>query len=113
MEAEALVGEARLRALLERIGDEELLGLVRRLPEAEREVVLMQRTLELDVEELAAVLDRTSAEVRNLQGRVAASLHQCLAALDRAPTGERRTEHWTRRLNQAGVLRERRFALMR
>jgi RNA polymerase sigma-70 factor (ECF subfamily) len=95
------------------IADRDLLVLVERLPLAQRQVLLLRFMLDLPAAEVGEILGRTPVEVRKLQHRAMVFLRERLAALGRTPRGERIRSPWRRRKAQVGVLRERRYALLR
>ena len=96
---------------LEWITDRELLMFVERLPEVQRQVLLLRFMLGLSAAEVAQVLDRSYEDVRQLQSRALRFLRARLEALGR--TGTRGHHARTRRRpRQAWVLRTRRFSLL-
>jgi RNA polymerase sigma-70 factor (ECF subfamily) len=96
--------------VLDWISDREVLLLVRRLPLAQRQVLMMRYMVGLDTSQIAAILERTPTDVRTLEYRARRFLRQRLASLGRDPrTGARiRMRRWPK---TATVLRARRFAL--
>ena len=96
------------------IADRDLLILVERLPLVQRQVLLLRFMLDLPAAEVGEILGRSPVEVRKLQHRAMIFLRERLAALGRTPrSGDRIRSPWRRRKAQVGVLRERRFALVR
>jgi RNA polymerase sigma-70 factor (ECF subfamily) len=98
-------------ATLEWISDRELLMFVERLPLAQRQVLMLRYVLDLSNSEIAAVLDRTTNEVRVLQHRAMRFLQDRLVALGRTPRTGRQVR-MARCHPKAAVLRTRRFALI-
>jgi RNA polymerase sigma-70 factor (ECF subfamily) len=92
------------------ITDRDLLLFVERLPEAQRQVLVLRYMLDLTTAEIAQVLGRTSADVRSLHHRGLTFLRARLAALGRAPEAGRgiKMRAWPR---PAPVIRRRRFVL--
>lgn len=97
--------------VLEWITDTDLLVLVERMPQAQRQVLMLRYMLGLSCPEVAAVLDRSPDAVRQLQQRALRFLRERLTALGRRP------ERATSRLTMAGffqpssVIMSRRLAL--
>jgi hypothetical protein len=78
---------------------------------AQRQVLVLRYMLDLPYSEIAAILDRTPAEVRKLQHRAISFLRARLTAVRRAPRrGERSA--WRRLPTQVRILRRRRYALL-
>lgn len=90
------------------ISDRELLILIERLPVAQRQVLLLRYMMDLTTSDIAAVLDRSTDDVRALQSRALRFLNQRLTALGRQPGGRERIP-MSRRRSTAPVLRARRF----
>jgi RNA polymerase sigma-70 factor (ECF subfamily) len=90
------------------VSDRELLMLIERLPVAQRQVLLLRYMMDLTTSDIAAVLDRTTDDVRALQSRALRFLHQRLTALGRKPTSRERIP-MSRRRPAAPVLRARRY----
>ena len=65
---------------LERIADRDLLRLIERLPELQRQVVVLQYMLGLRASEVAEVIDHTPAAVRRLESLALAQLEHRLEA---------------------------------
>lgn len=97
---------------LEWITDRELLMLIERLPLPQRQVLLLRYMLDLSHREIAAVLDRSSDDVRMQLHRAQRFLRERLDALGRR-TEHHRPQRMLRRPAHAYLLRRRRFALMR
>ena len=96
--------------VLDWVTDPDLLVLVERLPEPQRNVLALRFMLGLSHPEIARVLGRSEVSVRVLQSRALAFLRDRLRALGHSPRrGERaRMRHFRR---QAPVLRSRRWVL--
>lgn len=105
--------EEKVLPRLSWITDRDLQVLVERLPLPQRQVLILRYMLDLPAKEVAEHLGHTPANVRKLQHRALAFLFERLTALGRTPERPYQTEKWTRRINQAGVLRERRWALFK
>jgi RNA polymerase sigma-70 factor (ECF subfamily) len=105
-------GESDVSAI-DWITDRELLMFVERLPLAQRQVLLLRFMLGMDSSEIAAILGRSSADVRVLQGRALGFLRQRLVSLGREPRRAIPPARIRRSLRPAHVLRSRRFALLR
>jgi RNA polymerase sigma-70 factor (ECF subfamily) len=97
---------------LDWISDRDLLLFVERLPLAQRQVLLLRYMLDLTDVQTAAILDRSREDVRAIQYRAMSFLRDRLAAVGRGPK-RRARERMLRCPNQAFVLRERRFSLIR
>ena len=91
------------------ISDREILMLIERLPIAQRQVLMLRYMMDLTAADIAAVLGRSSEDVRTLQSRALRFLEQRLTALGRAPHRRQPTIQMTRRRAGAPVLRARRF----
>ena len=98
-------------AALSWVSDRELYMLVERLPLAQRQVLLMRYMLDLSNRQIAAVLDRSAADVAVLHHRALAFLRGRLAALGHPPRHARRARLQPL-IRKAPVLRSRRFALL-
>jgi RNA polymerase sigma-70 factor (ECF subfamily) len=96
---------------LDWITDRELLMFVERLPEPQRQVLLLRFMLGLRPTEIAQVLDRSPDDVRQLQSRALRFLRARLEALGRHGTRGHQVRI-RRRPRQAWVLRTRRFSLL-
>lgn len=97
---------------LDWISDRDLLMFVERLPIAQRQVLLLRYMLDLSDSQVAEVLGRSREDVRALQYRATKFLRARLAAIGRTPKTRERAR-MLRCPNQAFVLRERRFSLIR
>jgi RNA polymerase sigma-70 factor (ECF subfamily) len=96
--------------VLDWISDRDLMVFVERLPDAQRQVLMLRFMLGLRAAEIAEVLGRTPNDVSQLQSRALRFLRQRLTAIGRS--GSRRDRARTqRRTIQAWVLRSRRYAL--
>jgi RNA polymerase sigma-70 factor (ECF subfamily) len=105
-------GEASAPDVLSWLSDHEVLLFVERLPLAQRQVLLLRYTLDLDHTTTAKVLGTTPDNVRVLHRRALTFLRSRLAALGRAPAGSGHAPQRIRGcLGQAPVTRARRFAL--
>ena len=91
------------------ISDREILMLIERLPIAQRQVLMLRYMMDLTAADIAAVLGRSSEDVRTLQSRALRFLEQRLTALGRAPQRRQPTIQMTRRRAGAPVLRARRY----
>jgi RNA polymerase sigma-70 factor (ECF subfamily) len=80
-------GEDMAQAL-ESLSDKELLFLIEQLPPLQRQVIVMHYMLDMAGVEIAEVLERDPAAVRQLKRRALTSLEGRLAALGRAPAGK-------------------------
>jgi RNA polymerase sigma-70 factor (ECF subfamily) len=70
-------------AAFKELSDSEILHLVEQLPEVQRRVIVMRYVLDLDVAEIADVLERSPEAVRQLQHRALRTLERRAAALAR------------------------------
>ena len=91
------------------ISDREILMLIERLPVAQRQVLMLRYMMDLTAADIAAVLGRSSEDVRTLQSRALRFLEQRLTALGRAPQRREPTIGMTRRRAGQPVLRARRY----
>jgi len=92
--------------------DRDLLMLVERLPVAQRQVLLLRFMMDLTTSDIAAVLDRSTDDIRALQSRALRFLERRLTALGRVPKSRERTP-MRRRPPEVPVLRARRFQVPR
>jgi RNA polymerase sigma-70 factor (ECF subfamily) len=97
---------------LEWISDRDLVLFIERLPVAQRQVLLMRYMLELSNAETAEILGRKPDEIKVLHYRALSFLRARLRAVGRTPENFGRAGA-CRRFRQAGVLRARRYALVR
>jgi RNA polymerase sigma-70 factor (ECF subfamily) len=97
--------------VLDWITDRELGVFIQRLPLAQRQVLVLRFMLDLPYAEIAAILDRSQADVRMLQSRALAFLRQRLRAVGQGREGARRVP-MRRRGRRVDVLRARRWALV-
>ena len=91
------------------ITDREILMLIERLPVAQRQVLMLRYMMDLTTTDIAAVLGRSTEDVRALQSRALRFLQQRLTALGRTPPSRQPTIGMTRRRTGAPVLRARRY----
>lgn len=91
------------------VTDRELLMLIERLPVAQRQVLLLRFMMDMTTSDIAAVLDRSSDDIRALQSRALRFLQQRLTALGREPRRSERSMQMTRRRGSQPVLRARRY----
>lgn len=91
------------------VSDREILMLIERLPIAQRQVLMLRYMMDLTSADIAAVLGRSSEDIRTLQSRALRFLEQRLTALGRAPQRRQPTIGMTRRRAGGPVLRSRRF----
>ena len=105
-----LVSEDEVSTLLPWITDEDLAFLVERLPDRQREVLVLRYLLDLDTEQIATIIEATPKAVRHLHTRALASLRERLGAVKER--SERCKRAPTRlRVKPLPVLGARRFAL--
>lgn len=90
------------------VTDRELVMLVERLPVSQRQVLLLRFMMDLTTSDIAAVLDRSTDDIRALQSRALRFLEHRLTALGRAPQSRERTP-MRRRRAAAPVLDARRY----
>jgi RNA polymerase sigma-70 factor (ECF subfamily) len=104
--------EAREEAesMLTWLSDVDLSIFVERLPEAQREVLVLRYMLDMATRDIAIVVGRTPKAVSRLQERALKTLEQRLVAIGRKPLRRQRTPMWVR-LKPAPVASARRFAL--
>jgi RNA polymerase sigma-70 factor (ECF subfamily) len=96
------------------IADRDLLLFVERLTPVEQQVLVMRYMLGLRATEMAAMLERTPADVRTIQARALNFLRARLAAVGRKSPADTGQDAPARRITrQAPVLRGRRFALLK
>jgi len=104
--------DANVRAALDWITDADLLFLIERLPQPQRQAITLRYMLDLSTEEMCEVLDRSPAAVRKLEHRALRFLEERLATL-RAPERSVRASRAPMlvRMRRAPVLGARRYAL--
>lgn len=90
------------------ITDRELLMFVERLPDAQRQVLLLRFMMDMATADIAAVLDRTPGDIRILQSRALRFLEERLTALGRRETACERRQ-MRRRWRPGPVLVARRY----
>jgi RNA polymerase sigma-70 factor (ECF subfamily) len=93
---------------LDWISDADLLVLIERLPEPQRQVITLRYMLDLTTDEMCTVLERTPDAVRKLEHRALRFLEQRLATLRE---GRSVRAPMLVRMRRAPVLGSRRFAL--
>lgn len=98
---------------LDWISDADLLILLERLPQMQRQAITLRYLLDLSTEEICMVLDRSPVAVRKLEHRALRFLEERLAALRSNPVASttRVRSGMVVRLRRAPVLGARRFAL--
>jgi RNA polymerase sigma-70 factor (ECF subfamily) len=95
------------------LSDRELALFVRRLPQAQRQVLMLRFAADLSHTEIATILDCTPVDVRMLQSRALRTLRDRLTAIGHdcpSRRGKVRMRRWPK---EAPVLRARRWALTR
>jgi RNA polymerase sigma-70 factor (ECF subfamily) len=112
LEVDAIDEDAILR-VLEWITDSDLTLFVERLPLVQRQILLLRFLFDMTDVQIAKILDRTRDDVRAHQYRAMVFLRKRLAAVGRSSSRRDRDIGMTTCPNQAFVLRERRFTLMR
>jgi RNA polymerase sigma-70 factor (ECF subfamily) len=95
---------------LDWISDRELLMFIERLPQAQRQALVLRYMLDLSTAQIAELLDRTPDDVRMLQSRGLRFLRRRLAAIGRGPSEGQRTR-MRAPLRKSRVMRMRRYAL--
>jgi RNA polymerase sigma-70 factor (ECF subfamily) len=95
------------------ISDRELVLFIERLALAQRQVLVLRYMVGLSPSQIAPLLGRSVADVRLLHHRALVSLRARLNAIGRGPAQGQARRPVRRRVGQALVLRERRFALVR
>jgi RNA polymerase sigma-70 factor (ECF subfamily) len=95
---------------LEWLNDREVALLVERLPDTQRQVLVLRYMLSLNTAEIAQVMDKSVSAVRQMHSRALRSLEVRLAALRRGATETRRAPMLVR-LKPMPVMVRRRFAL--
>jgi RNA polymerase sigma-70 factor (ECF subfamily) len=92
--------------------DADLLALISRIPDAQRQVLILRYLLDFSMSEIAHVLQSTPQAVRQNHHRALEFLRQRLQALGRTSESLRRGTPMRRMRRPINVLRERRYALM-
>lgn len=95
------------------ISDRELLMFVDRLPLAQRQVLVLRYMMGLESRQIAAILDRSPADVRMLQARALRFLKERLTRVGHASSRQVPPARMRGCVTPALVLRSRRFALQR
>jgi RNA polymerase sigma-70 factor (ECF subfamily) len=103
--------ERRDSALTPHAPDHDLLALIDRLPTAQRQVIVLRYMVELEWDEIAGLLDRSSGAVRQLEQRALAHLRRWLAAAKTTPASRTRSMPMRRRCRPSPVVAMRRRAL--
>ena len=85
-DARAAAADSEMRALTWTT-DEELLMLIERLPEIQRQALTLRYVLGFDAGEIAEIMNRSAESVRQLHSRALRFLEQRLVALGREPRG--------------------------
>jgi RNA polymerase sigma-70 factor (ECF subfamily) len=98
-------------SVLDWITDRDLSLFVGRLPLPQRQVLVLRYLLDLDFAQISTLLNRTNGDVRQLQLRALRFLEERLRAVGRAPEQRTKPLPVTRKKQQSGVLRLRRFML--
>jgi RNA polymerase sigma-70 factor, ECF subfamily len=96
-------------SLLDWLSDADLVILVGRLPLAQRQVIMLRYMLDLSWSQVAEILGRSPAAVRQLQARALVQLRTRLVAVDCDPRGAQL--QMVRRRRALPVLHARRYAL--
>ena len=89
-----------------------LVALIEWLPTAQRQVIVLRYMVDLDWTDIAAVLTRSNAAVRQLEQRALANLRQGLAAVEPPPTSRTRSMPMLRYGRTSPVAARRRLALV-
>lgn len=96
---------------LQWVNDRDLLVLMERLPQSQRQVLFLRYMLDLPHERIGSILGRPASDVALLHHRAMRFLNQRLTALGREPGASKRVRV-QRKPRHAHVLRSRRFALI-
>jgi RNA polymerase sigma-70 factor (ECF subfamily) len=91
--------------------DQDLLVFIERLPPPQRQVLVLRYKVGLDWADIAAVLDRSSGAVRQLEQRALSYLRRRLEAVEQGPTSRTDALPMARRIRPSPVSLQRRFAL--
>jgi RNA polymerase sigma factor (sigma-70 family) len=92
--------------------DDDLRALIDRLPTAQRQVIVLRYMVELEWDEIAGLLDRSSGAVRQLEQRALVHLRRRLAAGSAISASRARPMPMRRRCRQSPVVAMRRRALL-
>jgi RNA polymerase sigma-70 factor, ECF subfamily len=98
------------RSALAWLSDGDMALFVERLPDAQRDLIVLRFMLDLRTDEIATILDRSPKAVRKLQERALRNLEERLVAVGRRPPSERRSSMLVR-VKPAPVLAARRFSV--
>ena len=93
-------------------GDQDLLVFIERLPLSQRQVLALRYMIGLDWADIAAVLDRSSGAVRQLEQRALGYLRRRLEAVDGGPASRTDSLPMARRICLSPVSSGRRSALL-
>ena len=96
---------------LEWMSDADLLGFIGRMPLAQRQVIVLRYMVGFDWDTIAAILDRSSGAVRQLEQRAFAGMRSRLEVLAKRQDGGRLRFAMRRRRCAAPVTAARRMAL--
>jgi len=97
-------------AQLSRLSDSDVSFFLERLPDAQRDALVLRFVLGMSAEEVGQAMNRRTEAVRALQSRGLRTLEQRLTAIGRGAGGRNRMPTRTR-IRPAPVLASRRFAL--
>lgn len=97
-------------AELSRLDDSEVAVFLERLPDAQRDAIVLRFVLGMSAEEVGQAMNRRTEAVRALQSRGLRTLEERLLAIGRRRGRRRRMSTWTR-VRPAPVLAARRFVL--
>lgn len=92
--------------------DQDLLVFIERLPPSQRQVLVLRYMVGLDWADIAAVLDRSSGAVRQLEQRALSYLRSRLEAVERGPASRTEMLPMARRMCLSPVSSSRRQALI-
>jgi RNA polymerase sigma-70 factor, ECF subfamily len=104
--------ERRDSALPSHEPDHDLVALIARLPTGQRQVIFLRYVVELEWDEIAALLERSGGAVRQLEQRALVQLRRWLAAAKAAPASRVGPIPMRRRSRPSPVVARRRRALL-